>query len=282
MRRVNWGRAVRWVPLVVVGAEALLVLGGVVDLAEAAAVLLLVEMALAGLVVGAAAALRAGYRRARRAGAGRGDAISVALDAALPPVVARLLRYEIQVWVALYRRLRRRPNIAPGATAFGYGGAMRFPLVGLTVVSMVEVVAVELIVPWPPVRWLLVLLGGYGMVWLLGFVASMWVNPHTVGPAELRLRFGFFADLAVPTALLRSARRELTGSHRETVEYEDGTLSVSVLGVTDVCVELTEPYPVDLGRAGVRPVHRVRLHADDPRAAVRALCEAITVRPDLA
>jgi hypothetical protein len=192
-----------------------------------------------------------------------------------------VLKREIRVFGSLARKVRRRPDIPAGATALRYGAAMRPLLWCMIIVSIVEVGVVELIVPWATLRWILVILGVYGLIWVLGFAASFTVNPHTVSSAALRLRFAFLADITIPAELLASASRNVSGGHRHTVEPADGELALSVMGYTDVVVELTEPYAVDLGRKGTAQVSRVRFQADQPAEAVSLINTIVAARTDL-
>jgi hypothetical protein len=281
MNRKALLRILRWLPLVVVVVEFVLVVTGVVDLADAVTVVLVLEALLAVVVVAELAAAQRGYRSARRRGATGGAAISAALDAALPPVVAFLVKQEFRVFGSLVRKIRRRPDIPAGATALPYGASMRPLLWCMIVVSIIEVAVVELIVPWPTVRWILVILGVYGLIWVLGFAASLSVQPHTLSPVALRLRFGFFADVAIPAELLVSARRNVTSGHRHTVDRRGDELAVSVMGYTDVAVELAEPYTVDLGRKGSAQVSRVQFQADDPAGAIAMINEIVALRSAL-
>jgi hypothetical protein len=185
-----------------------------------------------------------------------------------------LIRHEFHILAALFRLVTRRRDVARGETAIPYGDSVRILMIGLIVVSAIEVIVMELIVPWPTIRLVLFIVGIYGLMWMIGFAAAVSVRPHTIGPRELRLRFGYLADVRIPVEKLASARKNLKGSHRKTLEYADGTVAVAVMGVTDVCVELREPHDVDLGRRGIHRISRIRFRADDPAAAVQAISKA--------
>jgi hypothetical protein len=190
-------------------------------------------------------------------------------------VVTMLLRHEVHILVALFRWVTRRPDVARGDTAIPYGDSVRIVMIGFIVVSAIEVVVMELIVPWPTIRFVLFVLGIYGLVWMVGFAAAVWIRPHTIGPRGLCLRFGYRADVTIPIEKLASARKHLKGSHQKTLEYADGTAAVAVMGVTNVCVELHGPYDIELGRSGIHRISRVRFRADDPATAIHAVTDAI-------
>lgn len=163
-------------------------------------------------------------------------------------------------------------------TTIPYGRGLRWLLYALSGASVVEAIILEFALRGSPERWWAILLIAGGPLLMLGLAIALAVRPHTVEGGQLHLRFGPFVDLAVPVHRIASVHRDPKGSHRRLVELTGDTLAVSVMNATAVRVELTEPYPMDLGRRGVRPVRRVRFHADDPDAAVLALRTVLAVR----
>jgi hypothetical protein len=87
--------------------------------------------------------------------------------------------------------------------------------------------------------------------------------------------------ITISAEMLASARKNVSGGHRHTVEHTDDELAVSVMGYTDVAVELTEPYVIDLGRKGTTEVSRVRFQTDDPAGAVALINEIVAARTAL-
>ncbi|GAA2803911.1 hypothetical protein [Crossiella cryophila] len=180
----------------------------------------------------------------------------------------------MRVFGALWLGLRGRRAVPAGARTIGYAGGLTLPLVIMVVLAVVEIAAGELLVPWWWLRLVLLVPGVYGLLWVLGFLASTRVYPHAVGPAELLLRFACLTEVAVPLGKVGAVRKELCGRHEQSIEVEAGTLSFAVLGTTGVVVELTEPHEVDLGKRGRHLIERIRLYADDPAAAVTILSGA--------
>ena len=56
-------------------------------------------------------------------------------------------------------------------------------------VSAVEVVAVELLLPWESLRLPFLVIGIWGLVWMLGLLASITVHWHLVSDVGLRVRY---------------------------------------------------------------------------------------------
>jgi hypothetical protein len=184
--------------------------------------------------------------------------------------------FERGIWRSLGRWVRRRPDVPAGAEAFPYVSAAAPVLWTFIVLSAVEIPLVDWLLPWPSLRIALLVVGVYGLLWMLGLLAAMRVYPHTVDDAGLRVRNGFAVDVRVPweaIAAVRVRRRSVEGS-RTVVVHEDGgrrAVSVAVVASTQVDVELRTPLVLPLAWTGGRPVDEVRLAADDPAALVRRL-----------
>lgn len=194
--------------------------------------------------------------------------------------VRRLLRlavtFEAGIWRSLARWVRRRPDVPAGADVFPYASAASPVLWTFIVLSAVEIPLVDWLLPWPSLRIALLVVGVYGLLWMLGLLAAMHVYPHTVDDAGLRARSGFSTDVRVPwdeIAAVRVRRRSVEGSRSVVVAEEGGrrAVSLAVVASTQVDVELRTPLVLPLARTGGRPVTELRLAADDPAALVRRL-----------
>ena len=184
--------------------------------------------------------------------------------------------FELGIWRSLGRWVRRRPDVPAGADAFPYVSAAAPVLWTFIVLSAVEIPLVDWLLPWPSLRIALLVVGVYGLLWMVGLVAAMRVYPHAVDDAGLRVRNGFSVDVRVPweaIAAVRVRRRSVEGSRTVVVHEEGGrrAVSVAVVASTQVDVELRTPLVLPLARTGGRPVDGVRLAADDPAALVRRL-----------
>lgn len=189
----------------------------------------------------------------------------------------RFLLLELRLYASLGRWVGRRPDVPPGARAFGYDARTRLLLVVFIVVSAVEVVALDLILHrWPlgaPARLPLLVIGVWGVVWMLGLLATHLVRPHTVGPEGARVRDGMDVDLDLPWEAVHAVGRRPQTHERKPprVIEEDGehVLVVAVLNETNLQITLEQPRALrapGLPREEWPRVRRVRFWADDPRA----------------
>lgn len=184
--------------------------------------------------------------------------------------------FEIGMWRSLWRWARRRPDLPAGADAFPYASAVTPVLWTFIVLSAIEIPLVDWLLPWQSARVALLVAGVYGLLWMIGLLASMKVYPHSVGDGGLRVRSGFSIDIPVPweeIAAVRVRRRSVEGSRTVVVEEEGErrAVSVTVMSSTQVDVELRTPLVLPLARTGGQPVGELRLAADDPAALVRRL-----------
>lgn len=147
-----------------------------------------------------------------------------------------------------------------------YHAELRFVNRFLLAASVADLVVVELLVPWPNVRWTLLVLGVACLLWVLIYIRSLRLHPHEIDGTALRLRFSWSTDIWVPLHRIASVRREWRGDHSRTVELDDDTLSLTVSNTTTVHLSLTEPTVLQ-----GHEVRHVRFFADDPDRAVQLL-----------
>jgi hypothetical protein len=133
---------------------------------------------------------------------------------------------------------------------------------GLTVL---EIAVVEVIVPWTVLRWMLLVLGIYGLLTMAGFVAVNRTRPHILTGDSLRLRCGRLAEISVPIDHIAAVSIGLRGAGY--VPFIDGdTLVLGIAGSTNVVVKLEGPVQVCAGKVA-GDVRAIRFAADDPSAA---------------
>lgn len=184
------------------------------------------------------------------------------------------------MWGSLFRWLLRRPvAYPPGAVTFGYLGVVRPILVMFIVLSAVEIPIFDLIVsrlvPWSPARYLVLVLGIYGLIWMFGLYAMLTLHPHVLDRHGIRVRNGVSLDLTIPwdaVAAVHKRYRSLPSGKAVQVERDDSgpIVHFGVGSQTSVDVVLRDPLPLALPKGAGEPTVRVRLYADDPDAFVAA------------
>jgi hypothetical protein len=195
----------------------------------------------------------------------------------------KVVVYELRIWQSLFLWLLRRPRVPAGADAFPYASLLTPILVAFIVVSALEIPVVHFFLPWEAVRTAFLLLGVWGVIWMVGLLASMRIYPHLVGPAGLRVRYSFGVDVLLPwesIAEIRAQRRALASGRKVQLERTDAgtTLHVALSSTTNVEVALREPTEVRLPK-GAETIVRLHFYADDPRALVARAREHL-VRSD--
>lgn len=194
----------------------------------------------------------------------------------------RLAREVVLLEIAIYRCLgrwiARRPDVPAGATAIGYS-RLAVPMVWLWIfASATEVVVIELILRTVDAGWAeairlpLLVVGVWGLLWMLGLLAAYRVRPHLLLDDRLRIRVGprVWADVPyVAIESCQSADRDLPSSIR-TMYGEDDLLLIGVSGRTNLQLTLAAPTALATLR-GERTVSHVGLWADEPREVARLL-----------
>ncbi|GAB1645869.1 hypothetical protein [Krasilnikovia sp. MM14-A1259] len=193
-------------------------------------------------------------------------------------LLRKIVAYEWAMWRSLCRWILRRPlPLEAGAKPFSYLGAVNAILWAFIVLSAVEIPIFDLILrhvlPWEHLRRTVLVLGIYGLLWMIGLMAMLRMHPHVAGPAGLRIRNGATFELLVPWDAVASARgryRSLPSSRTVHLE-EDASGTVLSIGAgrqTSVDLVLRQPVAFDLPSGRAENVTEVRLYADQPDALV--------------
>ncbi|GIH62572.1 hypothetical protein [Microbispora siamensis] len=261
----------RWLIPTVLAIELLLLVTGVIDFGTGVRIVMVVELLLLGLVLLQARLAWSIYRDARADGRDEIGAAGTALDAVLPAPAAAVFKQDLLLWRALYLAVRRKKDLGADEVAIAYGAEVRTIMWLVMVVDGVLLVVVHLALPWPTVRTVLLVLSVLGLLWLAGFLATLHVYPHAVGPRRLRLRFASFYDVSIPASLIESVRIERSSKGmRKSAEVVGETLVMEVSSSTNIVIELAGPHVVKLRRSE-HPIRRVRCHADEPAKAVELI-----------
>jgi hypothetical protein len=177
---------------------------------------------------------------------------------------------EIHGYQSVYRFLFRRPRVPTGAAAFSYHQLVLPILIVFTAASVVELVVVDVIVRrWPPIRIPLLVLGIWGVTFMLGLLFGMLVRPHAVGPDGIRVRSGAEVDIPLTWDDIYSVTlRKRTIQEKEpkvTVDEQgEATLHLRMMNETNLEISLEEPTPLGLPH-GTETVSRLAIYADDPK-----------------
>ncbi|MCP2248243.1 hypothetical protein LX86_007021 [Lentzea aerocolonigenes] len=159
-----------------------------------------------------------------------------------------------------------------GDRSFGYSAQLRPFLWVFLVLTPVEILLVDLLIPW---FWLRAVLLAFGLLsagllaWLLWMLHRF---KHEIDDDYLWLRYAREFEYRIPLAAIGTVTQGMTSrSLNKTRSVVDGTLVLEISNSTNVRVDLTEPQEVDLGRRGVHEVTKIEFWADNPGEMVRAL-----------
>ncbi|GAA2804359.1 hypothetical protein [Streptomyces showdoensis] len=255
----------RYAAYALLPAELVLVVCLVAGVRVPTPVLAVAEAAVALLLTVEAVA----FLRLRR----RGLSARAALERLVPEPVLRLVGHELRLLASLARWVARRPHGAgPGTTAFPHARDQAALMYGFAFVCVVETVGMSyLLADWPAVHAVVLVLDVYTVLFVLGLHAASATRPHLLTGDALRVRQAAHVDLRIPLERIAAVRHESLFSH----EKAEGELNLAVGSQTSLTLELTAPVPAPRLFGAPRPVHTVRLHADDARALVRALRGAL-------
>lgn len=272
-------RALKWLLPLLIVVEFVLVRAGWLDAGSAVMLAVGVEVLLV-LVAGrqVIVAVRR-YRSGRTAGLDGWAALEDGLSVLLPRRVARVVALEPRLWACLLTWLRRRGRRTAGEFSYHRRSIVGLMLVIVVVSTPAELLLVELFVPWAWLRWLLLVAALYGLLWLVGFYASLVTLPHRLAQTGIRLYYGVLVEGQVPYAAIEQVelrRRNVPGG-RDGLQLapSDEAAYLAVGGRTDVTLTLSTPIILRGLLRSTPPVRTVHLAADQPAALAAALEERI-------
>lgn len=188
------------------------------------------------------------------------------------------LLLELALYRSLGRWIARRPDVPSGSTPITYAQLVG-PMLWLWIFgSATEVVVVEVLLRQSDAAWAaairtpLLVLGIWGVLWMLGMLASYRVRPHLLTGDRLRIRNGARTWVDVPLAAVAGTRadeHELPGVIKA-LHFEDGLLLVGVSSRTNLELTLTGPTVLHTSKGEI-VADRVGLWVDDPRTVAGQL-----------
>lgn len=191
----------------------------------------------------------------------------------------RALIAELRVYSSIGRAIARRPAVPAGGTGIGYHRPVLTVLIIFIVLSAVEIPILDLIVhPWPAVRIPILILGIWGLTWMIGLLCAMLLRPHAVAPDGIRVRSGLEVDVFVPwdavASVAISKRVDEPKQPRISDTDHGAEYAERMQDETNIEIELERPFAIRLPglapRGGEHQVTSIRLWADEPRAFLDA------------
>lgn len=186
-------------------------------------------------------------------------------------LLRRATMMEIRGYQSIFRFVFRRPKVPVGAVGFSYSQPVLAILIVLVSVSAVELIVVDVIVHrWVAVRIPLLILGIWGLVYMIGLLFGMLTRPHAVGPDGLRVRSGSEIDIPLSWddvySLTHRKHSIQEKQPRLTVDEDGGvTLHLRMQNETNLELRLERPVLIRLPQ-GSETVTGINFYADDARA----------------
>lgn len=187
----------------------------------------------------------------------------------------RALHAELRVYSSIARAVARRPAVPARASGLGYHRPVMTVLVVFIVLSAVEIPIVDLIVHrWPAIRIAVLIVGVWGLTWMIGLLCAMLMRPHTVGPDGIRIRNGLEIDVPISWAAVESVAVSRRVDEPRQPRVTGSEYAERMQNETNIVIELERPVWIGLPglppRGGRQEVSSVRLWADEPRAFLDA------------
>lgn len=181
------------------------------------------------------------YRESRSQGASFRASVGAFFTEVLPSPILKLAKHELDMWRIISFLVRRKKNVPDGAVTFRYGSEQRAVFIALFIVSIVEIVVVEVIVPWNTVRMIVIVLSIYGAIWLVLFFLSFRINPHYLDDSHLVLRVGLLAEIRIELKNIASISAMHRTWENKFLSLSDGNAVIKHGSDTNIQIQLCEP-----------------------------------------
>ncbi|MBI2847211.1 MAG: hypothetical protein HYX82_04945 [Chloroflexi bacterium] len=265
----------RWLLLALIIAEVVLVRLRFMDIRTAIGVVVAIEALL--LIVGfrqvAVAVHR--YRRDRKASIDVWVAMENGMEVFLPGKLAKALASELKLWYCLGKWLLRRAH--PGENDFTYHRkSILGPfLIVLLFTTPVELLLIELLLPWAWLRWFLLISAMYLFFWVCGLYASMVTLPYRLDRDGIRISYGILAQAEIAYNNILRVEMNSRKTHQRgdglKVKTDEDAAYVAVGGKTNVSLHLKKPQALQGWLGPTSSVTNVHLAADEPSRLIQEL-----------
>jgi hypothetical protein len=198
---------------------------------------------------------------------------------------------ELRIYESLWRVIARRPKIRSGAVGFQYHRPVLTITLIFIVLSAIEIPIIDAIVHrWTPIRITFLILGIWGLTWMIGLLCAYFVRPHTVGPEGIRIRDGLEIDIAVSWehfdsiqmrhVAQESINRTSTDKPGRVFAHEgERVCAIWVGSETNLEIIFETPTMVTLPghppKGGTHEITRLRFWADEPTDFLKAVRAAL-------
>lgn len=188
------------------------------------------------------------YQRGRSAGLDFWSALEDGLSVLLPYPVAKLATLEPRLFCCLLRWALRKTRLKDGEFGYHKRSQASWILLLIALVSPVEVIVGEILLPWAELRIALLVVEVYAVLWVLGFYASLVVLPHHLEETGIRLRYGPFAEAFVPYSEIEEIESKPRKSPRQgdglKVVPDEASVYLAINGKTNLTLTLGSPQSV--------------------------------------
>jgi hypothetical protein len=187
---------------------------------------------------------------------------------------------ELRIYGSIGRAITRRPAIDRGGAGFSYHRPVLTILIIFICLSALEIPILDLIVHrWPVVRIAVLIIGIWGLTWMIGLLCAYYMRPHVVAPTGIRIREGLEIDVPVSwddiASIARIRQVDPPKSPRFTERDGKSILSLRMQDEVNIEIRLERPIALQLpGRppkGGMQNAEMIRIWTDDPTGYLAAV-----------
>jgi len=204
------------------------------------------------------------------------ERLARAFGALLPPGAARFVAFELVIiGSALRFVIGGWRRAVPAGFTYHRESVLRLFLQFLPILGVADLLLVELVLLPHAATWVRLVVHGlaiYGLIWLVGFYASLRGRPHRLVNGRLTLHRGMLRRVAVPLPDIVSVEElPVFADDWKKRAYRKGAIRIDVPGPTVLELRLrTAARPFGVFGAGAAST-RVLVSVDEPTSFIRAI-----------
>jgi hypothetical protein len=271
------GRGLRWIFLVLLGCELILLYTSLIPPQVVALLVFITEGT--ALLLFLTIVIPAIMRISKRVKTGTRVTLAVQheLQSVLPKPLLTLVKFEIGLWAAFLRGIRNDRDIPAGSLSIDYGRELRTLCVVLACLAPVEIGAVELLCQHFGVsfgvRLAIWILSAYATFWIIGLALSIRIYPHYINSTEMVFRYCWYHVISIDTHCVAKVVQEKRECNKnKTIEYDDTLVALNDMRTTNISLYFKQPYKPSIdGELTHEAITRFSFSADNPQAACTSL-----------
>ena len=228
----------------------------------------IIELALVIIIIIQALRTTKKYKDQRKYGKTFFIASEESLSLIMPSIIAKMCLHEIKIFYCLWIWITQRKHYTNTDFSYHKHSILGSLLIAIVFLTFLEIILFEIFLPILWLKWLLLVASIYGLLWIIGFYASLIVLPHKVSKHGVHIYFGLSLDTFIPFKNLASIEYNKhqwdTASTGIIYTKKNNQIALTIDGRTDITIALQSPITVQTILKKYSHVSKIHVAVDNP------------------